>query len=103
MDQPETVPGSKSCVLVMRQSDHPGICSNAKGYKRLSAQCYDWHFHRPAATIAISQTVLVSIRGGYMSVMDKNLDIITYAVSLIVKAVIMAPRFSGKGHFLSYP
>ena len=25
-----------------------------------------------------------------MSVMDKNLDIITYAVSLIVKAVIMA-------------
>ena len=27
--------------------------------------------------------------------MDKNLDIITYAVSLIVKAVIMAGRFSG--------
>ncbi len=28
--------------------------------------------------------------------MDKNLDIITYAVSLIVKAVIMAGRFSGR-------
>jgi hypothetical protein len=27
--------------------------------------------------------------------MDKNLDIITYAVSLIIKAVIMAGRFSG--------
>ena len=30
-----------------------------------------------------------------MSVMDKNLDIITYAVSLIAKAVIMASGFSG--------
>ncbi len=28
--------------------------------------------------------------------MDKNLDIITYAVSLIIKAVIMAGRFSGR-------
>ena len=27
--------------------------------------------------------------------MDKNLDIITYAVSLIIKAAIMASRFSG--------
>jgi hypothetical protein len=29
-------------------------------------------------------------------VLDKNLDIITYAVSLIIKAVIMASRFSGR-------
>jgi hypothetical protein len=28
--------------------------------------------------------------------MNKNLDIITYAVSLIIKAVIMAARFSGR-------
>ena len=28
--------------------------------------------------------------------MDKNLDIITYAVSLIIKAAIIAARFSGK-------
>jgi hypothetical protein len=28
--------------------------------------------------------------------MDKNLDIITYAVSLIIKAVIIAARFSGR-------
>ncbi len=28
--------------------------------------------------------------------MDKNLDIITYAVSLIIKAVVMAGRFSGR-------
>ena len=31
-----------------------------------------------------------------MGVMDKNLDIVTYAVSLIVKAAIMASRFSGR-------
>ena len=31
-----------------------------------------------------------------MSVMAKNLDIITYAVSLIAKAVIMASGFSGR-------
>ena len=28
--------------------------------------------------------------------MDKNLDIITYAVSLIIKAAIIAARFSGR-------
>ena len=28
--------------------------------------------------------------------MDKNLDIITYAMSLIIKAAIMAGRFSGR-------
>ena len=31
-----------------------------------------------------------------MSVKDKNLDVITYAVSLIIKAVIIAGRFSGR-------
>ena len=31
-----------------------------------------------------------------MGVMDKNLDVITYAVSLIAKAVIMASGFSGR-------
>ena len=31
-----------------------------------------------------------------MSAMDKNLDIITYAVSLIAKALIMASGFSGR-------
>ncbi len=31
-----------------------------------------------------------------MSVKDKNLDIITYAVSLIIKAVIIAGQFSGR-------
>ena len=36
-----------------------------------------------------------------MGVMDKNLDVITYAVSLIAKAVIMASGFSGRVDF--YP
>ncbi len=38
-----------------------------------------------------------------MSVVDKNLDTITYAVPLIVKGVIMASRLPDKGRFLSHP
>ncbi len=34
--------------------------------------------------------------GGLTGLMNMNLDIITYAVSLIIKAVIMAARFSGR-------
>lgn len=35
--------------------------------------------------------------------MDKNLDIITYAISVIIKAALMAGRFSGQGRFLAHP
>ena len=38
-----------------------------------------------------------------MGVVDKNLDVITYAVSLIVKAVIKDSRLPEKGRFLSHP
>ncbi len=31
--------------------------------------------------------------------LDKNLDVITYAVPLIIKAAIMASRFSGRDEF----
>ena len=91
----------KTYALVKRQSDHPGICSNARGYKRLGAQCDHWNFHPPAATIAVPQTDLVSNPGGLISVMDKNFNVITYAVSSIVKAVIMDSRLPEKGRFLS--
>ena len=35
----------------------------ARRLKPLGAQCYHWHFHRPAATVANLRTVLVSIGG----------------------------------------
>ena len=38
-----------------------------------------------------------------MSLMDKNLDIVTHAVSLTIEAAIMAGRYSGKGRFQSHP
>ena len=43
------------------------------------------------------------VRRRWYGTLLKNPDTITYAVSLIIKAAVMAGRFSQKGRFLSYP
>jgi len=40
--------------------------------------------------------VRTCLGGGLNDLMNKNLDVITHAVTLIIKAAIMAARFSGR-------
>ena len=47
------------------------------------------------ATITPTNRVCTCLGGGLNGLMNKNLDVITHAVTLIIKAAIMAARFSG--------
>ena len=48
-------------------------------------------------------TVFLSIRGELRSARDQDLDKITYATSLIIRARVIAGQFVGKGRSLSHP
>ena len=48
------------------------------------------------ATIAPINRVSRYLGGGFKGVMNQNIEVITYAVSLIFKAAIIAAKYSGR-------
>jgi transposase InsO family protein len=65
-------------------------------YRHLDTQNRRCHFQLFYAIILPLQLAFSCSGGGLNGLMNKNLDIISYAVSLTIKAAILAARFSGR-------
>ncbi len=81
-------------ALVKGKWDRRDISANIIDYKHLHTQDSHWHFGPYSATIAPINRVSRYLGGGF-GVMNQNIEVITYAVSLIFKAAIIAAKYSG--------
>jgi len=77
-------------ALVKGKWDRRDISANIIDYKHLHTQDSHWHFGPYSATIAPINRVSRYLGGGFKGVMNQNIEVITYAVSLIFKAAIIA-------------
>jgi len=88
--------GMREDVFVKGQWDRHDICSILLKYKHLPPWTSQSQFRPFCATITPTNRVCTCLGGGLNGLMNKNLDVITHAVTLIIKAAIMAARFSGR-------
>ena len=75
----------------------PGdICPILLIHKPLYAQGRLSHFYPFYGTMLPLQLIFTCFGGARISLMDKNHDTITFAVSLIIKAAVIAAKYSGR-------
>jgi putative transposase len=86
----------KPGALVKRKRDRRYIWSNVIDHRHLDSQKRGWHFRLSYPIIPPLQLAFSCSGGGLNGRMNKDLDVISYAVSLIIKAAILAARFSGR-------